>query len=471
MKRFFAALLALALLCVPALAFGPAGETVHGVDVSVYQGNVDFARVAQAGVRMVYIRSTLGFSYVDPTHERNADGARAAGLEFGFYHFCTASTTDEAVRQARFFAQTIARYDYGLKPVLELSPARALSRTETTDVALAFLQEVERLTGREPAIYCSASTPREDYDSRLASYSLWVAQYGAREPESNDIWPTWAGWQYSERGRVDGIEGNVDLDLFTAEMRAEPEPTKSASPTAAPTPSPAPTATCAPTATAATGEANAYVVQEGDTLTLGLLECALPLAQALYRPAADDLVETLGLDRGSIARDLLYLSGTIALTPTRNGLRITLLTDSDPRSYHYKFELDVDENGLHGDVYESEDGGYVSVGRVEVDATDGLYVFLEDYSSDGYLSFDAHEGYGASDEWSVALYGFSAALSYDLEGYGDSTHLLLNYNVSDVGSGSTVIEREASLRLVDDGGVTTWTLNFLKPMSPEGNGE
>ena len=66
---------------------------------------------------------------------------------------------------------------------------------------------------------------------------------------------------------MDGIEGNVDLDLFTAEMRAEPEPTKSAGPTAAPTPSPAPTATCAPTATAATGEANAYVVQEGDTLT------------------------------------------------------------------------------------------------------------------------------------------------------------------------------------------------------------
>ena len=212
-------------------------------------------------------------------------------------------------------------------------------------------------------------------------------------------------------------------------------------------------------------------LQEGETLTLSLRECALPLAQALYRPAADGLMETLGIDRDSIARDLPYLSGTIALTPTRNGLRITLLTDSDPRSYHYKFELDVDENGLHGDVYESEDGGYVSVGRVEVDMTDGLYVFLEDYSCDGYLSFDAHEGYGASDEWSVALYGFSAALSYDLDGYGDSTHLLLDYSVSDVGSGATVIEREASLRFVDGGGVTTWTLNFLKPMPSEGNGE
>ena len=106
-----------------------------------------------------------------------------------------------------------------------------------------------------------------------------------------------------------------------------------------------------------------------------------------------------------------------------------------------------------------------------MDATDGLFVFLEDYSSDSYLSFDAHEGYGASDGGSVALYGFSAALSYDLEGYGDSTHLLLDYSESDVGSGITVIESEASLRLVDGGGVTTWTLNFLEPIPPEGNGE
>ena len=62
----------------------------------------------------------------------------------------------------------------------------------------------------------------------------------------------------------------------------------------------------------------------------------------------------------------------------------------------------------------------------------------------------------------------SAALSYDLDGYGDSTHLLLDYSVNDVGSGITVIEREASLRLVDGGGVTTWTLNFLEPIPRRG---
>ena len=290
MRKWLVSLIALLILCIPALAFGPASETVHGIDVSVYNGHVDFARVAGTGIRMVYIRSSLGFSYVDPTAERNADGARDAGLEFGFYHFCTASTEEEAVRQARFFAETIARYDYALKPVMELSPARELNRTETTDVALAFLNEVQRRTGREPAIYCSASTARDDYDSRLASYSLWVADYGAHEPESNDIWETWAGWQYSDRGRVDGVNGNVDLDLFTAEMRSEPAPTQSAGPTVTPTaiptatptatptamptdcptmaPTAVPTNTPAPTATAMPGEANAYVVQPGDTLTL-----------------------------------------------------------------------------------------------------------------------------------------------------------------------------------------------------------
>ena len=309
MKKWLAALVALLILCASALAFGPVSETMPGIDVSVYKGNVDFSDVARTGVRMVYIRSSLGFSYVDPSAERNADGARDAGLEYGFYHFCTASTEEEAVRQAQFFAETIRRFDYDLKPVLELSPTRELSRTETTDVALAFLNEVQRRTGHAPAIYCSASQPNEDYDSRLAPYSLWVADYGVREPEGNDIWDTWAGWQYSESGSVDGVNGNVDMDLFTAAMRLEavpspsvgptPTPTATSAPTAMPTPTVCPTATPAPTVcptptatnvptatstptatatsaptatptptpTAVPGEANAYVVQPGDTLS------------------------------------------------------------------------------------------------------------------------------------------------------------------------------------------------------------
>lgn len=278
MKKCFAALLALLLVCAPALAFGPAGETIEGIDVSVYNGTVDFDSVARSGIRMVYIRASLGFSYVDPTAERNADGAREAGLEYGFYHFCTASSVEEAQKQAEFFAQNIRRYSYDLKPVMELSPTRTLNRDQTVQVALAFLTALERLTGHLPAIYCSASTARDQYDERLGGYSLWVAQYGASQPESNDTWSVWAGWQYSERGRVDGVSGDVDRDLFTAQMRVQTSPTPTAAPTSAPTATPVPTAmptdvpTCLPTATPApTSGASllpgAYVVQPGDTLS------------------------------------------------------------------------------------------------------------------------------------------------------------------------------------------------------------
>ena len=123
MKRFFAALLALALLCVPALAFGRRGETVHGHRRERLSGKRRFFPAwHRAACAWSIYALRWAFPTSIPTHERNADGARAAGLEFGFYHFCTASTTDEAVRQARFFAQTIARYDYGLKRCWSFRP-------------------------------------------------------------------------------------------------------------------------------------------------------------------------------------------------------------------------------------------------------------------------------------------------------------------------------------------------------------
>ena len=273
MKRilsiFLLTLFLLSLGAGIALAFSPSSEIIPGLDVSIYQQSIDFRQVRAAGFQMVYIRSSLGYSYVDPNFERNADGAEAAGLEYGFYHFCTASTEEEAVQQARFFADLTRSYEYDLKLVLELSPSRELSRTETTDVALAFLEELQRRTGEDAAIYCSASTARDKYDSRLSGYALWVADYGVESPEPNDNWETWAGFQYSDSGRVNGIRGRVDLDHFTAQMRVQCEPSPTASPL--PTVSPVPTATSAPTATATpcptpSSEERCYVVQPGDTL-------------------------------------------------------------------------------------------------------------------------------------------------------------------------------------------------------------
>lgn len=291
-KKWAALLLAAAVcLCPIALAdgFEPSSRPlIEGIDVSQYQREIHWDGVRQAGIRMAYIRSSLGFSYVDPDLQRNADGAKDAGLDFGFYHFCTASTTQEAVRQAQFFYETTRQYDYTCRLVLELSPGRALNKAQFTDLALAFLQELQRLSGHQGAVYCSASTARDHYDSRMADYPLWVADYGPQNPEGNDTWSSWAGFQFTSEGRIDGIQGRVDRDQFTRELfldqtrplptgspeptiRPTAQPTLTPGPSATPRPTATPTATSGPTPTVTpqptSGPAiRAYVVQRGDSL-------------------------------------------------------------------------------------------------------------------------------------------------------------------------------------------------------------
>lgn len=223
MKRFAAGLAVLFLMvcATTAFAFGPVSKTYDGLDVSEYQGKIDFQKVAASGVKMVYIRSSLGYAYRDPYATRNADSAAHAGLRYGFYHFCTASTVDDAVKQARFFVDVTKGFSFDGRLVLELDPDRTLDKKATSDVALAFLAEIRALTEEDGAIYCSASTARDKYDKRLSKYPLWVADYGVAEPEANDVWSAWSGFQYSDHGRIDGIQGRVDLDKFTKAMLKE----------------------------------------------------------------------------------------------------------------------------------------------------------------------------------------------------------------------------------------------------------
>lgn len=111
LKRFLAAAVCLAfcLAAAPALAFGPSSDVIYdGIDVSRYQGNIDFERVAASGVEMVYIRSSASNDYVDPYFRQNYERAKAAGLKIGFYHAMSARNETEAVQEARFFVQTIS---------------------------------------------------------------------------------------------------------------------------------------------------------------------------------------------------------------------------------------------------------------------------------------------------------------------------------------------------------------------------
>ncbi len=219
---------------------------IRGVDVSQFNDVVSFADLRDGGVEMIYIRSSLGFSVVDSKFERYADGAREAGIPFGFYHFCTAATTAEAERQAEFFHETTASFTPELRYCMELDPSRDLSDDDFNSVAVAFLERIRALTGTVPIIYANASTAADRYDSRVSAYPLWVADWGVSAPRANGNWRYWVGWQYGASDNVEGVSDRVDTDYFTNEIRISE------------TPSPSPAPLCG---------YRAYVVQSGDSLT------------------------------------------------------------------------------------------------------------------------------------------------------------------------------------------------------------
>ncbi len=87
------------------LAFGPSSETIYeGIDVSGYQGNIDFEKVKNDGIEIVYMKSSEGQDYIDSKFEQNYKRAREAGLKIGFYHYVDARSVSQAEKEAQFFA-------------------------------------------------------------------------------------------------------------------------------------------------------------------------------------------------------------------------------------------------------------------------------------------------------------------------------------------------------------------------------
>lgn len=222
-----AALCLLLSLTTGALALGPVSDNIMaGIDVSVFQGDVDFDAVAGDGVRAVYIRASYGYDGVDSYFRANYEKARDAGLHFGFYHYLTATTAEEAVEQARFFASLIGGLSYDCRPALDFE-LDGFTPDQASAVVLAFLEEVASRTGVEPMLYCDSDDANSLMNDSVARYPLWVAEWEVESPDVYAHWDGWTGWQYTDRGTVSGIGGYVDRDRFTEGVllsRDEPQP-------------------------------------------------------------------------------------------------------------------------------------------------------------------------------------------------------------------------------------------------------
>jgi glucan-binding YG repeat protein/GH25 family lysozyme M1 (1,4-beta-N-acetylmuramidase) len=181
-----------------------------GIDISHYDGDIDFKKVKAAGIQFVYMKATEGTTYTDPFLETYYSGAKSAGLKIGFYHFLVGTSSPEL--QAQNFYNNIKNKQSDLKPVLDVET----SGFDVMDYTMRFINEFKKLSNMDVCIY-TYSDFIDNLDNRLAKYPLWEANYYTNFSNlpSNNIWSSRVGQQYTDQGTVDGINGNVDLDQFT----------------------------------------------------------------------------------------------------------------------------------------------------------------------------------------------------------------------------------------------------------------
>lgn len=199
------------------------GEVVShkGIDVSKHQGEIRWDKVKEDGIEFAIVRVGVrgygtGKVVEDTQYEANLKGAITNGIKVGVYFFSQAITREEAIEEAEFLIEKIAPYKVDGPVVFDVEKVQAesarmneLSVEERTEIALAFLQRVEE-AGYKPMLYFNTETGIALLDqSKLEKYDKWFAFYG------QDIYYPYefAIWQYSDKGKVSGIEGAVDLNI------------------------------------------------------------------------------------------------------------------------------------------------------------------------------------------------------------------------------------------------------------------
>ena len=193
----------------------------QGIDVSRWQGNIDWSEVADAK-DFAIIRCTSGRSNaLDSKYPANLRGALGQGLPIGVYRYGYATTVAAARAEAAAVLDAIDGYDMpcGVWYDVEWSGQRSLPRATLTAIIRAFCEAVTA-GGYQAGIYCNQDWYDNVLDTdALAEYPFWIARYGTNNGQMQtrpDIDGALWGWQYTSVGRVPGISGNVDLDVMYA---------------------------------------------------------------------------------------------------------------------------------------------------------------------------------------------------------------------------------------------------------------
>ena len=143
---------------------------IEGIDVSHWEGDIDFREVKRDGIRFVYIKSSEGDTYIDPDFERNYREARKARLKIGFYHYVTARTDAQARYQAQFFVNTVGDKEFECRLAMDFEDLIGLSGTEANQIGLTFIQAVEEFSGKGAVVYSDVSNALTVFSGGLTEY-------------------------------------------------------------------------------------------------------------------------------------------------------------------------------------------------------------------------------------------------------------------------------------------------------------
>jgi len=196
---------------------------VHGIDVSKWQGKIDWASVSGAGTQFAFIKATEGGDHADERFLENWHGAKQAGIPRAAYHFMFWCRPAE--EQAAWFKRVVPADPGAMPPVLDLEwngqsrkcPWK-IDRSQALGMIKVMLREMEAHTGKRPIIYTDITFHRDVLEGELSHYPHWVRSVAA-EPQERYANRPWLLWQYTTTGRVPGISGDVDRNAFYGSER------------------------------------------------------------------------------------------------------------------------------------------------------------------------------------------------------------------------------------------------------------
>ena len=198
------------------------------IDVSTWNGNIDWDKVYKSGVRYAMIRSSFGVenpNQVDNKFVRNITNAQRAGVKCGIYHYSYAKSATEAKKEADFCLKTIKNYKIDLPVAFDIedSSQTHLGKDTLTSIVIAFCDRIKS-AGYRPMLYCNPNWLCNylHKDKLINKYDIWLANWGVSAPSYNC-----AIWQYSENGSVPGVSGSVDMNwIFKDYTSTKPATTK-----------------------------------------------------------------------------------------------------------------------------------------------------------------------------------------------------------------------------------------------------